>query len=155
HWHLAFPHVIGMGGQAELSSGFDVVLGNPPWDTLSPDLKEFFSTYSEEIRSSDKAGQQAIVAQLIEDVGVAEAWRRHRRHLFATARFIKKSGRYKLFAPGNLGKGDFNVYRMFAETAFAVCANNGFATQVLPANFYNGPNAMALRQELFQHWRLS
>ncbi len=25
--------------------GFDLILGNPPWDTLSPDAKEFFSAY--------------------------------------------------------------------------------------------------------------
>ena len=36
HWPLAFPQVFAKGG-------FDVVLGNPPWDTMNPDAKEFFS----------------------------------------------------------------------------------------------------------------
>jgi hypothetical protein len=46
HWHLAFPEVFKMpkkgempeNGQTGWSGGFDVVLGNPPWE--SNELKE-------------------------------------------------------------------------------------------------------------------
>src|SRR5262249_21601857 len=51
HWHVAFPDVFPMpvkdsspeNEQTGWTGGFDVVIGNPPWDTLSPDAKEFFS----------------------------------------------------------------------------------------------------------------
>jgi hypothetical protein len=49
HWHLAFPQVLRPkpGGFTSdepcgWDGGFDLVLGNPPWDTLSPDTKEFW-----------------------------------------------------------------------------------------------------------------
>jgi len=38
HWELEFPDVF-----REASSGFDAVLGNPPWDVAKPNSKEFFS----------------------------------------------------------------------------------------------------------------
>ena len=73
HWHLAFPTVFGtetMNAQAEpgeptgWNRGFDVVFGNPPWDTLSPDVKEFFSRYESSIRNQDSAGQRGYTRML-------------------------------------------------------------------------------------------
>ena len=38
HWELEFPDVYRQQG-----SGFDAILGNPPWETLQPNSKEYFS----------------------------------------------------------------------------------------------------------------
>ena len=38
HWELEFPDVFHTQGD-----GFDAVVGNPPWETLQPESKEFFS----------------------------------------------------------------------------------------------------------------
>jgi hypothetical protein len=134
---------------AEPQRGFDVVLGNPPWDTMSPDTKEFFSRFEPRVRSSDKEQQEEILTSLLQSPDIADEWANHQRHLYAAVHFIKNSGRYRLFARGNLGKGDFNVYRMFVETAFDCTRTDGFAAQFVPENFYNGPNAAALRARLF------
>jgi hypothetical protein len=147
HWHLAFPQIFSHGG-------FDVVLGNPPWDTLSPDTKEFFSRYDPAVRFQSKPEQEASVAIMLKDSGIAEAWALNRRLLFATAFFLKESGRYSLFAPGNLGKGDFNVYRLFVELALRLVREGGKAAQIVPDGFYAGANCMAIREELFARFRL-
>jgi hypothetical protein len=146
HWHLEFPEVFGGGG-------FDLVLGNPPWDTLSPDVKEFFSTFDPQVREQDRDGQRAIVELLLESPQIAQAWRDNCRRLYASVHAFKNGGRYRLFAPGNLGKGDFNIYRMFAETALAITGPTGFTAQIVPENLANGANAAAIRQELFDRRR--
>ena len=151
HWDLAFPAVFSRD-----AAGFDLVLGNPPWKSLSPDLKEFFEPHDSQIRTAKKTDQEAIVARLLADnEGLSERWSSYRRYLLVLAkRFFRKSGRYELFAPGNLGKGDQNIYRMFIETALQITAPNGFAAQVLPSNLYNGANASAIRRELLEKWDL-
>lgn len=136
------------------SGGFDVVLGNPPWDTMSPDVKEFFSAFDPDVRFQDKAGQEAIVESLLESPEVQEQWTNHQRSLYAAVHFIKNSGRYEMFAKGNLGKGDFNVYRMFVETGLTHTRTDGCAAQLVPENLSNGPNAAAIREHLFDHTRL-
>src|SRR6185437_7910151 len=68
---------------------------------------------------------------------------------YTQVEFFKESGRYIMFAPGNLGKGDLNVYRMFAETAIAGTRPHGTTAQFVPENFYNGANAAAIREALF------
>ena len=156
HPHLAFPDVFATDPEADgWQGGFDLVLGNPPWDTLSPDRKEFFSASEPKIRFVPKAEQDAIVSELLEDPEIAARWTDYQRDLYASVHFMKASGRYRLFAPGNLGKGDFNVYRMFVETALRLTRLGGNAAQVLPAGFYGGANAAAIRRELYERWTLS
>jgi hypothetical protein len=56
HWEMEFPDVF----NAE-RSGFDAILGNPPWDTAKPSSKEFFSNIDPLYRSYGK--QEAIARQ--------------------------------------------------------------------------------------------
>ena len=46
HWHIAFPDVFSVAEEENPPNGwlggFDLVVGNPPWDTLSPNRREFF-----------------------------------------------------------------------------------------------------------------
>ncbi|NEJ31730.1 N-6 DNA methylase [Rhizobium leguminosarum] len=147
HWPLEFPDIMERGG-------FDVVLGNPPWDTMSPDYKEFFSVYDPNIRNMSPEEQEEAYARLLSDPVLATRWEQHCADLYAAVHFIKSSGRYRLFAEGNLGKGDFNVYRMFVETALAATRQGRVAAQFVPEGLYIGANATAIRRELFTAFRL-
>jgi hypothetical protein len=147
HWPLEFPDVMQRGG-------FDVVLGNPPWDTMSPDYKEFFAIYDPEIRHMSPAEQEEAFARFLADPVITARWQEHCTALYTAVHFIKSSGRYRLFSEGNLGKGDFNVYRMFVETALAATREGCVAAQFVPEGLYNGANASAIRKELFSAFNL-
>ena len=56
HWELEFPDVF-----REAGSGFDAMLGNPPWDIAKPVSKEFFSDIDPLYRSYGK--QEALRKQ--------------------------------------------------------------------------------------------
>lgn len=56
HWELEFPDVF-----AAAASGFDAILGNPPWDAAKPNSKEFFSNVDPLYRSYGK--QEALEYQ--------------------------------------------------------------------------------------------
>jgi hypothetical protein len=45
HWHLEFPEVFGEDGDG----GFDVVLGNPPWERIKLQENEFFAVKAPEV----------------------------------------------------------------------------------------------------------
>ncbi len=57
HWELEFPDVFTAG-----QPGFDAMLGNPPWETMQPNSKEFFSNYDPLYRAFGK--QEALSKQL-------------------------------------------------------------------------------------------
>jgi hypothetical protein len=125
------------------------MLGSPPWDTLSPDQREFFSKYVVGLRLMAPEAQEAEINRLLGNPGIAVEWTAHCRELFALVHFLKSSGVYTLCAKGNLGKGAFNIYRMFVESALRRTCIGGFAAMVVPGGLYGGANASAIRQYLF------
>ncbi|MEZ5181528.1 MAG: N-6 DNA methylase [Acidimicrobiales bacterium] len=151
HWHLEFPQIFNADPTAEgpgWRGGFECVLGNPPWDTLSPDTREFFGQLVPGIRALSKAEKDAEIEILLDEDRYLQAWTKHRRQLFATAHFLKQSGRYRLYAEGNLGKGDFNTYRSFAEAALCIARPGGYAGQIMQSGLYSGANSTEIRREL-------
>ena len=147
HWKLNFPEVFEKGG-------FDLVIGNPPWASMSPDLKRFFAPIAPEVRFLSKNEQDILMKNLLMNEAINQDWEAYCRDLYCQAAFIKKSGRYSMFAPGNLGKGDFNIYRMLVETAFHITRKHGYLSQLVPENFYNGANAAAIRKMFFDETTL-
>ena len=69
HWELEFPDVFRKAG-----SGFDALLGNPPWETLQPSSVEYFSNIDPLYRSYGK--QEALRRQqaYFEDASTEPAW---------------------------------------------------------------------------------
>lgn len=122
HWHLQFPHVVGNGG-------FDVVLGNPPWERVKLQEQEFFSSRSEEIASAvNAAARKKLIAKLPDqNRQLWSEWQAASRKAEGESHFIRQSGRYPL-----CGKGDVNTYAIFAEHNRSVLARRGRGGFIVP-----------------------
>jgi hypothetical protein len=146
HWPLEFPDIMQRGG-------FDVVLGNPPWERIKLVEKEFFATRSPEIAT---AANKAARDRMIKALGDAEAGTPQRalsedfesakRVSEAASIFVRVSdvegGRFP-----QTGKGDVNTYALFAELFSNLVANDGRAGVIVPtgiatdattASFFDG-----------------
>ncbi len=149
HWELEFAELWrDPKGKARVNGGLDTIIGNPPWDTVSSKVKEFFSNYDPLFRTLQGKKSRARIAELREDPAIDENWRTYDRGFLQLAAFLKQSPLYSWYAPGNLGKGDFNVYRTFVERNFRLLRRDGAMAQVLPDAFYLAANASMVRQKL-------
>lgn len=92
HWELEFPEVFFK--QATTSErhyhGFDAVFGNPPWEILKPNSKEFFSNFDPVYRTYGK--QDAILHQtkLFEtNPEIEDYWLRYNAAFKAQGNFMR------------------------------------------------------------------
>ena len=69
HWELEFPDVF-----REAGSGFDAILGNPPWDIAKPVSKEFFSDIDPLYRSYGKQDALRKQQEYFATVAVERHW---------------------------------------------------------------------------------
>jgi hypothetical protein len=124
HWHLRFPQVFARGG-------FDVVLGNPPWERVKLQEQEFFAAKSDEIaNAANAAARKKLIAQLpLHDATLPlwNEWIAASRRAEGESHVIRNTGRYPL-----CGKGDVNTYAIFAEHNRAILGPRGRAGFIVP-----------------------
>ncbi|MEB2284050.1 MAG: restriction endonuclease [Polyangiaceae bacterium UTPRO1] len=122
HWHLQFPQVFARGG-------FDVVLGNPPWERVKLQEQEFFASRDEAIaKAQNAAARKKLIAALpATNTELWNEWTAASRRAEGESHLIRKSGRYPL-----CGKGDVNTYAIFAEHNRSVLGPTGRAGFIVP-----------------------
>ena len=132
HWPLEFLDIMGRGG-------FDVVLGNPPWEVMQLSEKEYFATSHPEIAALAGAARKEAIDQLEHIAPAAFRDFVAAKRLFdAGNQFARESGRFELTA-----RGKVNTYSLFAEL-FAdltrdragVIVPTGIATDATNAAFF-------------------
>ena len=123
HWELAFPQIFARGG-------FDVVLGNPPWERVKLQEKEFFARREPSIATARNAAERKklIAALPATNPILWKEWTSATRIAQAQSHFMRQSGRYPL-----CGKGDVNTYALFAEHNWRVQAPRGCAGFIVPS----------------------
>ncbi len=70
HWELEFPDVF-----TPQRSGFDAMIGNPPWDVMKPISQEFFTEFDPLYRTYDKQAALRRQRELFQTVpGMSDQW---------------------------------------------------------------------------------
>ncbi|GIV18246.1 MAG: hypothetical protein KatS3mg022_3681 [Armatimonadota bacterium] len=122
HWQLEFPEVFAQGG-------FDVVLGNPPWERIKLQEQEFFASRDAQIARAPKAAERKRMIERLKEQNPS-LWHEYRRALHTAesiSRFLRDSGEYPL-----TGRGDINTYSVFAERMLRLLAPRGRAGIIVP-----------------------
>ena len=127
HWHLRFGEVMEKGG-------FDCVLGNPPWERIKLQEKEFFAARSEAIATApNKAARERLIKALSapeaseSDRSMVREFELVKREAEGSGEFIRGSGRFKLTAVG-----DLNTYALFAEHFLRLIGSWGRSGVIVP-----------------------
>ena len=129
HWPTFFPKVFEEGG-------FDVVLGNPPWERIKLQEKEFFASRRPEIAlARNSAERRKMIGKLLQgetsDRKLHDDYYDALRLAEAQSKFVHLSdsdgGRFPLS-----GTGDVNLYALFAETMFQTKKTKGRSGFIVP-----------------------
>ncbi|MBR1032964.1 Eco57I restriction-modification methylase domain-containing protein [Bradyrhizobium liaoningense] len=131
HWPLEFPDIMAGGG-------FDVVVGNPPWERIKLQEKEFFAPHEPQIaQAPNKAAREHLIAKLknaapgTRERALYDAFEVAKRQAEALSVFARvdgeNTGRFPL-----TGRGDINTYALFAELFANLATKRGRAGVIVP-----------------------
>lgn len=169
HWELEFPDVFGAG-----RSGFDAVLGNPPWETAQSESLEFFSRLDPLYRTYGKQHALTVQRQLFEEQdGLRAGWLEYETSFRSLSHFVKfaedafgvaiPGGKAQAEAWGAIrarrnggspcrhpfryqGSGKLYTYKLFLELAHAVASVEGRLGMLAPSGVYTDKGTTDLRK---------
>jgi hypothetical protein len=122
HWWLEFPDVLAQGG-------FDVLLGNPPWEKVKLEDKQFFADKAPEVAQAENAAKRKKLIEALEEKNPAlyQEYQEALREAEATSGFLRHAGRFPLTA-----RGDINTYPLFAELGRSLVNPRGRMGMIVP-----------------------
>ena len=138
HWPLAFPQVF-----SRERPGFDVVVGNPPWEEVTIEELSFYGMYRPGINSMSEAERSKIIAALVRERPDLPGVLRERQHGLEVTRSALASGDY-----GQMG-GDPDLYKYFCQRYRTLVRDGGFIGVVLPRTAFNTKGSQGFRKWLY------
>jgi hypothetical protein len=156
HWPLEFPQVFfpGPGRQP----GFDLALGNPPWERIKLEEQEFFAGRDARIAKAANQAERRRMIEALTDAAegsaermLSDEFQRAKRNAEATSEFARapgeSGGRYPFTGAGNV-----NTYALFAELFSTVARSAG---AIVPTGIATDSTTAPFFAHLFEKQRLA
>ncbi len=142
HWPLEFPHVFHRD-----RPGFDVVVGNPPWNEITLEKLAFYALRDPGLRGlPNLAARRRRIEELDRQ---NPTWRpefkAEKAQLAKLRAFFTEAGGYQL-----QGVGDRDLYQLFCERYSHLVRQKGRLGVVLPRTAFLAKGAERFRRWLFE-----
>ena len=159
HWHLAFPDAFRVPSDEESpeneqtgwNGGFDIVLGNPPWEKMKLQEREFFAVLDPAIATARTSAdrKKLIAAHRANDTLVWHSYQARLSFETRLSRFVRQSAMFPLTC-----SGEANTYSLFAELATQLTSIRGRTGQVLKTGIVNAKENVGFFQRMLDDKRL-
>lgn len=151
HWELEFPELYyEADGRPHANPGFDAVLGNPPWDTIMPNSREFFSTYDPGFRELERIAAKRRQDELLDELpDIRIAWDNYVASLDSQDDYFRVSEAYpyeNLVIEGRQTGVHANTYKLFLERSFGLLRRGGQSGMIVPSGIYTDQGCTGLRK---------
>lgn len=158
HWPLEFPQVFYPG--AGRKPGFDLAIGNPPWERIKLQEHEFFASRDLEIANAPTAAARRKLISALASAPTESAkyalftdFNTAKRTAEAVSSFVRtpsaEGGRFPFS-----GTGDVNTYALFAELFLAIINDRGRAGSILPTGIATDASTSPLFAHILAHRNL-
>ena len=153
HWAVGFPELFvdEAGRSLGAAAGFTIVVGNPPWEIVKPDLREYYAQFDADIESKlTRSRAEARIQQLNAlDPRLEAGWEEQQVRIAATAKYFQASPDYT-----RQGRGDTATHKLFTERAYTLLTETGRLGYVVPSGIYSDLGTKELREMLLNEGRI-
>lgn len=145
NYEIEFPEIVNGG----VFIGFDIIIGNPPWDKTKFSDSDFFPQFISNYRTLSKSKKEEIKKNLLAKPYIKAQYDREKAFIQSVNDYYKES------YPLNSGSGDGNLFRFFVEKNLHLLAKNATLNYVLPSALMLEEGSLSLRKEILEHKRLN
>ena len=147
HWPLEFPNVFHRD-----RPGFDVVVGNPPWNKVKFEMPNFLSIHDPGIRGLRSALERDERAERLfqQRPELRQEVEQRKRKIVEQRKFFRPENGYTI-----QGSGDTDLYKLFCERYAAIAAKGAFMGVVLPRVAFLNDGSRGFRRWFFGECRPS
>jgi len=145
HFPIVFPEVF-----LRKNPGFDVILGNPPWDKIKVDKHAFWARHFPGLRGQSQRVQESTIKNLQKErIDLDRLYHSELSEKYQLRKAIIR-GDY----PG-IGSGDPDLYKAFCWRFWRLSSyDSGYIGVVLPRNAAYGKGSTEFREALFKEAEL-
>lgn len=157
---LNVPEVFfGEEGEWKENAGFDVTIGNPPWEIWKPNAEEFFEPYDDAYRNAGKQQKLKLEQKLFAEHPILkEKWEATKKMYEAGSRYFLDPKFYqfqKWRVNGRFTGSDINLYKISLERFYQLLKIGGHLSILVPGNIATDQGATGLRYMLLEEISLN
>lgn len=141
NYELEFPEII----ENQVFKGFDIIIGNPPWDKTKFSDDDFFPQYKSDYRSLIASKKKEIQDNLLAKDYIKQNYEKQKAYINDLNEYYKKA------YPLNKGSGDGNLFRLFVEKNLSLLKQDGNLAYVLPSALMFEDGSLTLRKEILEN----
>ncbi len=142
NYEISFAEVFQNGHR-----GFDLIIGNPPWDVMEFSDSDFFSMWRSSYRTMKSQEKKEVRQTVLDYKGI--------QNEYDTKKSFRISGNEycKNYYPYNAG-GKGNLFRFFIEQNLDLLTKNGTLTYITPSTWIYEDSSTNLRKHIFENYQL-
>jgi hypothetical protein len=155
-YDLEFPEVFYPEARARQRSSFCAIVGNPPWEGVQPDRREFCVNYMPAAFTASSKSLPAIHLRLLDSSSAARfAWEDAERAVFAEKAILSRLCAYLPSDSSDMGSGAVvEMALAFIDRSLAIASPITAMGLVLPGGFHANLSGTLLRQHLLDSHKL-
>lgn len=138
HWELEM-----MDAFTDERRGFDLVVGNPPWEQPKPSKDEFFTPYDPLFRTlKTNTEKNKRAKKILKNSDVAKLHGEYHQS------FIERAAFYQTFKLQ--GSGDRDMWKLILERMLSLVTDGGVISVVIPSQILGNKGSVDLRRKILE-----
>ncbi len=134
HWELEMPDAF-----TDSRYGFDLIVGNPPWDKVNLYDDEFFSPYYPAFRAMNPNTKKiAKKEEIMQDHSIKKIYEER------IESFKEKSAFYKTYE--NQGEGGRDMWQIVLERMLSLASKGGIISVLVPSQILSNASSAGMRE---------
>lgn len=136
------------------AGGFDIIIGNPPWERFEIKTQEFFERYEAGFKDLGTKHAKKRAEELLARAHIKQDYQIKQAEYTALSSHFQSAYNFQVDGARKNMSGHTDLYKLFTERAYQLAKDGGLVGLVVPSGIYTDLGTKSLRRMLFEQCQL-